>query len=81
MTGKMRNDFLPRGKAEYVTKEQIKELGLVGAVIERDYTFGEKVWTKSTKDDEVAEERRLEVKVELLKVCNMQYHCDVEDHY
>jgi ribosomal protein L9 len=37
--GLMRNYWYPRGKAEYVTRSQLKELGLKDSTIERDVMF------------------------------------------
>ena len=38
--GRMRNDFYPREKAEYMTTAQLRETGLRDADMERDSTFG-----------------------------------------
>src|SRR5947208_9920827 len=37
--GLMRNLWYPRGKAEYMTRSQLKELDLKDSTIERDVTF------------------------------------------
>jgi hypothetical protein len=38
--GRMRNDFYPREKAEYMTTAQLREAGLRDVDMERDSTFG-----------------------------------------
>jgi hypothetical protein len=38
--GRMRNDFYPKDKAEYMTTAQLRETGLRDADMERDSTFG-----------------------------------------
>jgi len=38
--GRMRNDFFPKRWAEYMTKAQLRELGIEHAMLERDSTFG-----------------------------------------
>jgi hypothetical protein len=50
--GLMRNYWYPRGKAEYVTRSQLKELGLRDSTIERDVMFmATKLPNKSQKDN------------------------------
>jgi hypothetical protein len=39
----MRNQFFPRKMAEYMTQVQLKEAGLAGVTLERDFTFGLKI--------------------------------------
>lgn len=36
----MRNSFYPEKRAEYVTKAQLRELGMNKEIFERDWTFG-----------------------------------------
>lgn len=38
--GRMRNDFYPKDKAEYMTTAQLRETGLRDVDMERDSTFG-----------------------------------------
>jgi hypothetical protein len=39
----MRNQFFPRKMAEYMTQAQLKEAGLTGVTLERDFTYGLKI--------------------------------------
>jgi hypothetical protein len=49
----MRNHFYPRSMAEYVTKDQLRELGIAeDAILERDSTFGVHPKRHSTKSNE-----------------------------
>jgi len=41
--GRMRNQFFPRKMAEYMTQAQLKEAGLTGVTLERDFTYGLKI--------------------------------------
>ncbi|KAF2236883.1 hypothetical protein EV356DRAFT_54580 [Viridothelium virens] len=52
--GRMRNDWFPRGIAEYLTQVEIKDLRLKSVPIERDYAF------ISTKHSEQQREERLQ---------------------
>lgn len=38
--GRMRNDFYPKKKAEYMTVAQLRETGIQESAMERDSTFG-----------------------------------------
>jgi hypothetical protein len=38
--GRMRNDFFPNKTAEYMTTAQLREIGMLEAVVERQSTFG-----------------------------------------
>lgn len=43
LPGKMRNYFLPSGNAEYVSREELKQLKAGGATFERAFAFGKQI--------------------------------------
>ncbi|KAI9661036.1 MAG: hypothetical protein M1821_009363 [Bathelium mastoideum] len=53
-TGRMRNDWFPRGVADYLTQAEVKDLRLKNTPIERDYAF------VSAKHSEQQRQERLE---------------------
>jgi hypothetical protein len=67
----MRNEFFPKRMAEYMTSARIKELGLEGVPLERDYTFGIAVPESAKKAGEpgtVTPGKTIAVDLDLLKV-------------
>lgn len=66
----MRNEFFPKRMAEYMTSAQIKELGLDGVPLERDYTFGVTIpgGAKAQEPEVVAPAKTIAVDLDLLKV-------------
>jgi hypothetical protein len=62
----MRNEFYPKRLAEYMTKAQLRELGLDNVELERDSTFG--MFKQQPASVTPEKEERVEVEVELLRV-------------
>jgi hypothetical protein len=67
----MRNDFYPRKMAEYITKEQLKKLGMEHVQLERDSTFGLALPEAQNTSELLLDEehdKAIEVHADLLKV-------------
>ncbi|KAH0541412.1 hypothetical protein FGG08_004102 [Glutinoglossum americanum] len=60
--GLMRNDWYPRGKAEYVTRAQLKELDLKDSTIERDVMF----MVPKPNESQEGDGRNFDIKLSLL---------------
>ena len=70
--GRMRNNWYPNQIAEYVTKLQLKELGLENQVLERDPTYGnaQKPTEKSQEEEDLElQPESIKVDMGLLSVC------------
>ena len=68
--GRMRNIWLPRGFAQYVTADQLKITG--EQAVDRDPTYGiqqtQALIAEEPEEPEKYEERQLDIQVPLLKV-------------
>ena len=65
--GRMRNYWLPRGFAQYVTADQLESSG--EQVVDRDPTYGiQQTQLLGAEAQEESEERELDIQVPLLKV-------------
>lgn len=67
----MRNQFYPKKMAEYVTKEQLKQLGLDHTQLERDPTFGISQPQAALEPEPEKIERAVEIHADLLKVVSV----------
>ncbi|KAL9096705.1 MAG: hypothetical protein Q9165_001193 [Trypethelium subeluteriae] len=63
-TGRMRNDWFPRGIAEYLTQVEIKDLRLKSVPIERDYTFISTKHSEQQRDERLKQEEEERRKAE-----------------
>lgn len=63
--GRMRNEFYPKRLAEYMTKSQLREVGMENIQSERDSTFG---MYKPKAAAAPEKEERVEVEIDLLRV-------------
>jgi hypothetical protein len=71
--GRMRNDFFPKKMAEYMTVAQLREIGMLNAVVERDSTFGTaqrklELPAQEPKQAAKQKDRPITVKIDLLEV-------------
>jgi hypothetical protein len=75
----MRNVFFPNKQAEYMTVARLREIGMVDAVVERDWTFGmaksklelpaeESKEAENPKQSAEQKEAPVTVKIDLLEV-------------
>jgi hypothetical protein len=67
--GRMRNEFYPKKMADYVTKAQLRELGMENVELERDSTFGlGQQQAAPTTEPEEAIKPNIAIHTDLLKV-------------
>jgi hypothetical protein len=78
--GRMRNDFYPKKKAEYMTVAQLRETGIQESAMERDSTFGSRqgriATTESDRSDSpsvIPAAVPIAVEVDLIKVRRTRY--------
>ena len=82
--GRMRNNWYPNQIAEYVTKLQLKELGLENEVLERDPTFGSgpKPKQKSQEEEDLElQPEPIKVDMGLLSVCVIVLTCAIRSSH
>jgi hypothetical protein len=90
--GRMRSDFYPSEKAEYMTTAQLRKTGIRDAAIERDSTFGtpqRRIAARESKqiDSPIAVPTAVPIAVEidLIKVrrahLSLKYNCSSDSPY